>query len=112
AIEKEPLSEYASRRARVAEQIKGSALILFGQTDSEFVKFKQTDNFYYLTGFNEPDAVLIIDATGERPEETLFIRPRNPSEERWTGVTMPAGAEGQRETGIAAVKVLSEMNSA
>jgi Xaa-Pro aminopeptidase len=72
AIEKEPLSEYASRRARVAEQIKGNALILYGNPDSDLVKFKQEDNFYYLTGFSEPDAVLVIDATGEQPEETLF----------------------------------------
>lgn len=112
AFEKEPLSEYALRRTRVAEQIKGSILILFGQPDSELVKFKQTDNFYYLTGFNEPDAVLVIDATGSRPEDTLFIRPRNPSEERWTGVTMSAGSDGQKETGIASVRVIAELSSA
>jgi len=110
-FEKEPLSEYASRRARVAEQIKGGVLILFGQADSEFVKFKQTDNFLYLTGFIEPDAVLVIDATGDKPEDTLFIRPRNPAEERWTGATMSAGADGQRETGVSAVRVLAELNS-
>ena len=112
AFEKEPLGEYASRRMRVAEQIKGSVLILFGQPNSEFVKFKQTDNFLYLTGFNEPDAVLVIDATGDRPEDALFIRPRNSSEERWTGVTMSSGAEGQKDTGIAAVNVLAELNPA
>jgi len=112
AFEKEPPGEYASRRTRVAEQIKGNILILFGQPDSELVKFKQTDNFYYLTGFNEPDAVLVIDATGNRPEDTLFIRPRNPSEERWTGVTMSAGSDGQKETGIASVRVITELGSA
>jgi Xaa-Pro aminopeptidase len=110
-FEKEPLSEYAARRARVAEQIKGSALILFGQAENEFVKFKQTDNFLYLTGFIEPDAVLVIDATGDKPEDTLFIRSRNPDKERWDGAMLPAGAEGQRETGIASVKVLTELNS-
>ncbi len=112
ALEKEPLSEYASRRARVAEQIKGNILILFGQSDSELVKFKQTDNFYYLTGFSEPDAVLVIDATADLPEESLFVPRRNPSQERWTGVTISAGTEGQQETGIGAVKVLGELNSA
>jgi Xaa-Pro aminopeptidase len=111
-FEKQPLSEYASRRARVAEQIRGNVMVLFGQPDSELVKFKQTDNFLYLTGFNEPDAVLVIDATGNKPEDTLFIRPRNSAEERWTGPTMAAGTEGQKETGISAVKVLSELNSA
>jgi Xaa-Pro aminopeptidase len=109
AIEKEPLSEYASRRARVAAEIKGNTLILYGNPDSDLVKFKQEDNFYYLTGFSEPDAVLVIDATGEQPEEMLFIKPRNPAQERWTGVTTPSGAEGERSTGIKSVQVLSEL---
>jgi Xaa-Pro aminopeptidase len=112
AIEKEPLSEYAARRARVAEQIKGSTLILFGAPDSDLVKFKQTDNFFYLTGFSEPDAVLVIDSTGDQPQETLYIRPRDRSQERWTGVTTSPGGDGQKETGIKSVKALNELNSA
>jgi len=110
AIEKEPLSEYASRRARVAAEIKGNALILYGNADSELVKFKQEDNFYYLTGFSEPDAVLVIDSTGDQPEETLFIKPRNPSQERWTGVTTSSGSDGQKATGLKSVQVLSELS--
>lgn len=112
AIEKEPLSEYAARRARVAEQIKGSALILFGAPDSDLVKFKQTDNFFYLTGFTEPDAVLVIDATDDQPQETLYIRPRDRAQERWTGITTSPGGDGQRATGIKSVKVLADLNSA
>jgi len=108
AIEKEPLAEYASRRARLAQQIKGSALVLFGAPDSDLVKFKQEDNFYYLTAFNEPDAVLFIDATGDAPEEVLFIKPRSANQERWTGATMSAGVEGQKETGVKSVEVLNE----
>ena len=110
-IEKEPLAEYASRRTRVAEQIKGNALILFGAPDNELAKYKQEDNFYYLTGFSEPNAVLLIDASGEIPEETLFVQPRNPSEERWTGVTMSAGEEGQKITGVKSVLVNTELKS-
>jgi Xaa-Pro aminopeptidase len=112
AIEKEPLGEYATRRARVAAEIKGSALVFYGNPDSELVKFKQEDNFYYLTGFNEPDAVLLIDATGDQPEEVLFISPRNPAEERWTGATMSAGPEGEKLTGIKSVRVRSELADA
>jgi len=109
ALEKEPLAEYASRRARVVEQIKGNALILFGKANSDLVKFRQEDNFYYLTGFSEPNAVLLIDATGDQPEEILFVEPRNLGQEKWTGVTMSAGAEGQKATGVRSVQVLGEM---
>lgn len=109
AIEKEPLAEYASRRARVAEQIKGGVLVLFGREDSELVKFKQEDYFYYLTGFSEADAVLVIDATNQPPDETLFIPPRNTGQERWNGATMSPGAEGQKETGIKSVHVSGDL---
>src|SRR5262245_31611351 len=109
AIEKEPLAEYASRRARVAEQIKGGALVLFGRDDNDLVKFKQEDYFYYLTGFSEPDAVLLIDFTGQQPEETLFIPPRNTGQERWNGATMSPGAEGEKQTGIKSVQVVGEL---
>jgi Xaa-Pro aminopeptidase len=108
-IEKEPLTEYASRRARVAAEIKGNALILFGTPVNDLVKFKQEDNFYYLTGFSEPNAVLLLDATGDQPEEILFVVPRNPREERWTGVTISAGDEGQKITGIKSVRVKGEL---
>jgi Xaa-Pro aminopeptidase len=108
-IEKEPLTEYASRRARVAERIKGASMILFGAADSELVKFKQEDNFYYLTGFSEPDAVLLIDATGNQPQEFLFIRPRNRNQERWNGPTTSPGAEGEKETGIMSVQVTNDL---
>ena len=111
-IEKEPLAEYASRRARLTEQIKGGALVLFGREESDLVKFKQEDYFYYLTGFSEPDAVLVIDATGPQAEEILFIAPRNPSQERWNGATMSAGTEGQKETGIKSVQVSAEFTPA
>ena len=112
AIEKEPPAEYASRRARVAEQIKGGALIVFGAPDSDLAKFKQEDSFYYLTGFNEPDAALLIDTTGDEVEEILFIPPRNAGQERWTGVTTSPGDEGQKETGVKSVQVSGELAAA
>lgn len=108
-IEKEPLTEYAARRGQVAERIKGASMILFGAPDSELVKFRQEENFYYLTGFNEPDAVLLIDATANEPQETLFVRPRDRSQERWTGATAPAGIEGVKATGVKSVQVSNEL---
>lgn len=44
--------------------------------------FRQDSDFYYLTGFNEPDALLLIRAHGE---SILFTRPRHLKEEQWTG---------------------------
>jgi Xaa-Pro aminopeptidase len=51
----------------------------------------------------------MIDATGTQPEEILFVPPRNRGQERWTGATLSAGAEGQKETGLKSVQVISEL---
>ena len=109
AIEKEALTEYAARRAKVAEAIKGSALIVFGSLEQDPVGFKQEPNFYYLTGFDEPDAALLIDATGEKPEEILFVQPRSPRQERWTGVKVSPGSEGEKATGVQSVRVATDL---
>ncbi|WP_394838787.1 aminopeptidase P N-terminal domain-containing protein [Pendulispora rubella] len=54
--------------------------------------FRQDSDFYYLTGFDEPDAVLVM-ATRER-KTTLFVRPRDPERETWDGPR--AGVEGAK----------------
>jgi Xaa-Pro aminopeptidase len=62
--------------------------------DTEY-RFRQDSDFYYLTGFNEPDAVAVV-APGREARFTLFVRPRDKEKETWTG--RRAGVEGARET--------------
>jgi Xaa-Pro aminopeptidase len=57
-------------------------------------RFRQDSDFYYLTGFNEPDAVAVI-APSEEARYTLFVRPRDKEKETWTG--RRAGVEGAKE---------------
>lgn len=52
--------------------------------DTEF-KFQQDPDFYYLTGFPEPDAVAVIAPSKKKNPYTLFVRPRNPEMETWFG---------------------------
>src|SRR5215204_3113083 len=52
--------------------------------DTEF-KFHQDPDFYYLTGFPEPDAVAVIDPSSKKSKFTLFVRPRDPEMETWYG---------------------------
>ncbi|PJD92403.1 MAG: Xaa-Pro aminopeptidase [Legionella sp.] len=47
-------------------------------------RFRQHSDFYYLTGFQEPDAVLVVIAEPAF-QSILFTRSRNPNEEQWTG---------------------------
>ncbi|STX27519.1 Xaa-Pro aminopeptidase [Legionella beliardensis] len=89
--------EYHQRRCQLAKQLpEGSVAIVasgqeaFRNGDSHY-RFRQASNFYYLTGFNEPDAVLILFA-GSQGESLLFNQPRQPEAEQWTGKRL--GQEG------------------
>jgi len=47
--------------------------------------FRQDSDFHFLTGFTEPDAIAVLDATSNVPY-TLFVRPRDPERESWVGL--------------------------
>lgn len=53
--------------------------------------FRPASDFYYLTGFGEPGAVAVISREDDAPLR-LFVRPKDPAAERWTG--RRAGVEG------------------
>ena len=52
--------------------------------DTEF-KFHQDPDFYYLTGFPEPDAIAVINPSNKKNPYTLFVRPSDPKMETWYG---------------------------
>src|SRR5215470_6604246 len=52
--------------------------------DTEF-RFRQDSDFWYLTGFPEPDAVAVIDPSKKKSPYTLYVRPRDPEMETWFG---------------------------
>ncbi|MBS1768906.1 MAG: aminopeptidase P N-terminal domain-containing protein [Acidobacteria bacterium] len=61
--------------------------------DTEF-KFRQDSDFWYLTGFPEPDAIAVIDNASKKPF-TLYVRPRDPLMETWFG--RRHGVEGAKK---------------
>jgi Xaa-Pro aminopeptidase len=56
-------------------------------------RFRQDSDFFYLTGFEEPEAIAVI-APGRAEKYTLFVRPRDPEQEIWVG--RRAGVEGAK----------------
>lgn len=54
--------------------------------------FRQSSDLYYLTGFREPGAVLVLRPGDEEERVVLFVRPRDPEREIWDGHR--AGVEG------------------
>jgi Xaa-Pro aminopeptidase len=56
-------------------------------------RFRQDSDFYYLTGFEEPDSVAVLAPGRKNGEYLLFCRERDPERERWDGKRMgPDGA--------------------
>lgn len=93
--------EFARRRQALATEIGDGVLVVMGslQPDADYMAFAQNAPFRYLTGVNEPDAVLVIAKRGTRVDEHLFVLPRDPSQEVWQGARL--GADGARAlTGI------------
>lgn len=88
------------RKALLARMPQNSAMLIAAATlknrnaDAEF-PFRQDSDFYYLTGFNEPDALLLLQP-GSKNSVTIFCLPRDPDMEIWTGYR--AGPEGCLQT--------------
>jgi Xaa-Pro aminopeptidase len=83
--------EHARRRSYLAEQMgENSIAILPSSTmksrnrDVDY-PFRQDSDFFYLTGFSEPEAVLVIIPGREHGESVLFCRERDPTKEMWDG---------------------------
>ncbi|MFD2367089.1 aminopeptidase P N-terminal domain-containing protein [Pseudoduganella sp. GCM10020061] len=88
---------YAGRRARLAAAMQPGAVAIVPTApealrngDSEY-PYRHDSYFYYLTGFDEPEAVLVL-AQGKA---ILFCRPRDPEREIWDGLRH--GPDGARE---------------
>jgi Xaa-Pro aminopeptidase len=89
-------SEYAARRAALAEHMAdGGVLLLLGAPEpaEDFLSFYQSPTFEYLTGLHEPNAALVMTKRGATTSAILFVLPNDPSREVWTGKRLgPAGA--------------------
>jgi Xaa-Pro aminopeptidase len=93
-----PTSLYAQRRARMAAQLGGNGIALIPTAperqrnrDSDFL-FRHDSYFYYLTGFTEPNAWLVVTGDGA---STLFCQPKDLEREIWDGYRLgPEAAVG------------------
>ena len=91
-------SEYRKRRTRLFSKMADNTVAILGtnehpirNNDAEY-PFRADSNFYYLTGFDEPESIAVFTKNGQRTRFILFCRPRNPEQETWTG--RRAGTEG------------------
>lgn len=101
-MEKMERREFVRRRRRLMEVMGADSIAILPAApvrprnrDVEF-PFRPDSDFYYLTGFPEPEAVAVLVPGRAQGEYVLFCRERDPEKELWDGVR--AGLEGACET--------------
>lgn len=85
--------EYHERRAKLAASLPENAIAILPSADLKyrsgavFYEFHQESDFLYLTGFNEPEAVAVIQKVGKDDDYIfhLFLRPKDAAAEQWEG---------------------------
>lgn len=96
-----PLETLAARRAevlrRMRDRVPGNSVLVLAATpvatrnhDVEH-PYRADSDLFWLTGFEEPETVAVLEAGSDAPL-ALFVRPRDPERETWTGLR--AGVEG------------------
>ncbi|MDJ0790356.1 MAG: aminopeptidase P N-terminal domain-containing protein [Acidimicrobiia bacterium] len=88
---------FALRRADFLERLGDTIAIVPAnveqiRNDDVTHAFRQGSDFFFLTGFDEPDSIAVFDASHPTENYVLFVRPRDPEMESWNGLR--AGTEG------------------
>jgi Xaa-Pro aminopeptidase len=107
ALDRQPTAIYHARRVALADKLNGGVAVLFANEEPavEYQDYRQDEDFYYLTGWNEPGAALVIEAPvaasaghAARPyHEVMLLPTRNLRMELYTGVKLDAATPGATE---------------
>ncbi|MFC1714124.1 aminopeptidase P N-terminal domain-containing protein [Candidatus Poribacteria bacterium] len=99
---------YRSRRKAFASKIDNGTAILASAPTCEH-RYRQDSNFFYLTGFKEPESICVIAPDHPEHKFVLFVRPRDRDQEIWFGKR--AGVEGAKsDYGADAAYPLDELD--
>jgi len=99
----------ARRRALLARIGRGVVLVPAAherELERDYLQdndFRQSNTFFYFTELETQDAWLLLLAGAGATETVLFLPPRNPFQERWTGLRLGPDSTAVRRTGIARV---------
>jgi Xaa-Pro aminopeptidase len=94
--------EFAKRRKQLMRMTQEDAIIILPsapervRSHDTHYPYRQDSDFWYLTGFAEPEAVLVMVPGRKHGENLMFCRERNPEREAWDGPRL--GPEGAVES--------------
>ncbi len=111
AFDSVPMAEYHQRRVKLAAELHGGSAVIFAahEPSMEYQDYRQDEDFYYLTGSNEPGGALLLIGDGpatttrlgavpaHKYREVLFLPMRNRILEKYTGAKLDANTPGVRE---------------
>jgi Xaa-Pro aminopeptidase len=98
-----PAREHAQRREMLTARFSDAVIVVLGAPEpaKDYLEFYQHPGLLYLTGIREPNAALVMVKQAGRLNATVFVRPRDPGTEVWSGTRM--GLDGAvRQTGLPA----------
>ena len=120
ALDRQPNSDFRLRRQSLASKANGAAVLLFASNEAEgpndLYGYRPDDNFFYLSGWSEPGAALLIVGVANSNDhpytEILFLPNHNPSQEKWTGPKLGADSpDVSKTTGFDHVEALDSLRS-
>lgn len=110
------MKHYIKRRQNLSTQmVPNSALVVFSghmikkSADAAY-PFEVNRNFYYLTGIDEPEAVLVLIKQHNQVKQIIFIRDINPLMEKWNGKYITK-EEASEVSGVEQVQFVSRFDS-
>jgi Xaa-Pro aminopeptidase len=125
AFDSVPVGEYRQRRVKLAAELHGGSALIVAAHEPlmEYQDYRQDEDFFYLTGSNEPGGALLLIGDGPATttrlgtvvpahsyREILFLPMRNPVREKYTGPKTDAATPGARELlGVDEVMPLSAL---
>jgi Xaa-Pro aminopeptidase len=95
--------EYASRREALLAKLPDGIVLALGAPEpkADYLEFEQNPDMLYLTGIREPDVALVMVKEKGRVTPMLFVLPRDPAAETWTGTRLGTAGASQL-TGVPA----------
>ena len=102
--------EFERRRMQFATRVPDGVIVVLGAREpaQDYLSFSQAPSFYYLTGFEEPDAALVMVKKGVQVAwAMMFVQPKLPSREVWTGVRL--GVRGVTDLTSIRGRVVTEL---
>jgi Xaa-Pro aminopeptidase len=123
ALDRQPNADYRARRQALASRATGGLVLLFAPNEAEgpndVYGYRPDNNFFYLSGWAEPGAALLVAETREsgsaaapRYTEVLFLPERDLSQEKWTGPKLGSdNPEAGKITGFDRVEPLGSLRA-